>query len=106
MLNDTRPDVLADSHDAYFAMGIDAVEPRPWARTGSTSPTTASTTAWKSSLRRGMEISRERTKRQNKQTDGCARSAAPWVRASSPPASATALTTMISKSGLRSLNEQ
>ncbi|WP_314214931.1 methionine synthase [Pseudarthrobacter equi] len=26
ILNDTRPDVLADIHDAYFATGIDAVE--------------------------------------------------------------------------------
>lgn len=26
ILNDTRPDVLADIHDAYFAVGIDAVE--------------------------------------------------------------------------------
>ncbi|MFC9773398.1 MULTISPECIES: methionine synthase [unclassified Pseudarthrobacter] len=26
ILNDTRPDVLADIHDAYFAAGIDAVE--------------------------------------------------------------------------------
>src|SRR5215217_941221 len=26
ILNDTRPDVLADIHDAYFAAGADAVE--------------------------------------------------------------------------------
>lgn len=26
VLNDTRPDVIADIHDAYFAVGIDAVE--------------------------------------------------------------------------------
>lgn len=26
ILNDTRPDVLADIHDAYFAVGVDAVE--------------------------------------------------------------------------------
>ena len=26
ILNDTRPDVIADIHDAYFAVGIDAVE--------------------------------------------------------------------------------
>lgn len=26
ILNDTRPDVIGDIHDAYFAVGIDAVE--------------------------------------------------------------------------------
>jgi hypothetical protein len=31
ILNDTRPDVLADIHDVYFAVGIDAVETNTFA---------------------------------------------------------------------------
>ncbi|ALV41976.1 hypothetical protein AU252_13075 [Pseudarthrobacter sulfonivorans] len=49
ILNATRPDVLADIHDAYFAVGVDAVETNTCGAYWSTSPTAASTTGLKSS---------------------------------------------------------
>ena len=52
ILNDTRPDVVADIHRAYFAAARTPWRPTPSARTCPTSPTTASRTGSGSSPRR------------------------------------------------------
>ncbi|WP_353710279.1 methionine synthase [Arthrobacter sp. K5] len=80
ILNDTRPDVLADIHDAYFATGIDAVETNTFGANWSNLSDYGIDDRIEELARKGAEIARERAEAAEK-TDGRIR----WVLGSMGP---------------------
>ncbi|MCE3244796.1 MAG: methionine synthase, partial [Arthrobacter sp.] len=60
ILNDTRPDVIADIHDAYFAVGIDAVETNTFGANWSNLSDYGIDDRIEELARRGAQIARER----------------------------------------------
>ncbi|MBP1233008.1 5-methyltetrahydrofolate--homocysteine methyltransferase [Arthrobacter sp. PvP102] len=80
ILNDTRPDVLADIHDAYFATGIDAVETNTFGANWSNLSDYGIDDRIEELARKGAEIARERAEAAEK-TDGRMR----WVLGSMGP---------------------
>jgi 5-methyltetrahydrofolate--homocysteine methyltransferase len=92
ILNATRPDVLADIHDAYFAVGIDAVETNTFGANWSNLSDYGIDDRIEELARKRAEIARERAEAAEK-TGGRMR----WVRAPSSPAPATPATTTSSR---------
>ncbi len=80
ILNDTRPDVLADIHDAYFATGIDAVETNTFGANWSNLSDYGIDDRIEELARKGAEIARESAEAAEK-TDGRMR----WVLGSMGP---------------------
>ncbi|MDQ0632406.1 5-methyltetrahydrofolate--homocysteine methyltransferase [Arthrobacter pascens] len=80
ILNHTRPDVLADIHDAYFAVGIDAVETNTFGANWSNLSDYGIDDRIEELARKGAEIARERAEAAEK-TDGRMR----WVLGSMGP---------------------
>jgi len=80
ILNDTRPDVLADIHDAYFATGIDAVETNTFGANWSNLSDYGIDDRIEELARKGAEIARERAEAAE-ETDGRMR----WVLGSIGP---------------------
>lgn len=80
ILNDTRPDVLADIHDAYFATGIDAVETNTFGANWSNLSDYGIDDRIEELARKGAEIARERAEAAEA-TDGRMR----WVLGSMGP---------------------
>ncbi|MBT2519421.1 methionine synthase [Arthrobacter sp. ISL-28] len=80
ILNDTRPDVLADIHDAYFAVGIDAVETNTFGANWSNLSDYGIDDRIEELARKGAKIARERAEAAEK-TDGRMR----WVLGSMGP---------------------
>ncbi|CAN7518120.1 methionine synthase [Arthrobacter sp. LjRoot78] len=80
ILNDTRPDVLADIHDAYFATGIDAVETNTFGANWSNLSDYGIDDRIEELARKGAQIARERAEAAEK-TDGRMR----WVLGSMGP---------------------
>lgn len=80
ILNVTRPDVLADIHDAYFAVGIDAVETNTFGANWSNLSDYGIDDRIEELARKGAEIARERAEAAEK-TDGRMR----WVLGSMGP---------------------
>nr|ADN91858.1 putative methionine synthase [Arthrobacter globiformis] len=80
ILNDTRPDVLADIHDAYFATGIDAVETNTFGANWSNLSDYGIDDRIEELARKGAEIARERAEAAEK-TDERMR----WVLGSMGP---------------------
>jgi 5-methyltetrahydrofolate--homocysteine methyltransferase len=80
ILNDTRPDVLADIHDAYFAVGIDAVETNTFGANWSNLSDYGIDDRIEELARKGANIARERAEAAEK-TDGRMR----WVLGSMGP---------------------
>ena len=80
ILNATRPDVLADIHDAYFAVGIDAVETNTFGANWSNLSDYGIDDRIEELARKGAEIARERAEAAEK-TDGRMR----WVLGSMGP---------------------
>lgn len=80
ILNDTRPDVLADIHDAYFATGIDAVETNTFGANWSNLSDYGIDDRIEELARKGAEIARDRAEAAEK-TDGRMR----WVLGSMGP---------------------
>ncbi|MDR7160937.1 methionine synthase [Arthrobacter sp. BE255] len=80
ILNDTRPDVLADIHDAYFATGIDAVETNTFGANWSNLSDYGIDDRIEELARKGAAIARERAEAAE-QTDGRMR----WVLGSMGP---------------------
>ena len=80
ILNATRPDVLADIHDAYFATGIDAVETNTFGANWSNLSDYGIDDRIEELARKGAEIARERAEAAEK-TDGRMR----WVLGSMGP---------------------
>lgn len=80
ILNDTRPDVLADIHDAYFATGIDAVETNTFGANWSNLSDYGIDDRIEELARKGAAIARERAEAAEK-TDGRMR----WVLGSMGP---------------------
>ncbi|WP_247040740.1 methionine synthase [Arthrobacter rhizosphaerae] len=80
ILNHTRPDVLADIHDAYFATGIDAVETNTFGANWSNLSDYGIDDRIEELARKGAEIARERAEAAEK-TDGRMR----WVLGSMGP---------------------
>ncbi len=60
ILNDTRPDVIADIHDAYFAVGIDAVETNTFGANWSNLSDYGIDDRIEELARKGAQIARER----------------------------------------------
>jgi 5-methyltetrahydrofolate--homocysteine methyltransferase len=80
ILNDTRPDVLADIHDAYFATGIDAVETNTFGANWSNLSDYGIDDRIEELARKGAKIARERAEAAEA-TDGRMR----WVLGSMGP---------------------
>ena len=80
ILNATRPDVLGDIHDAYFAVGIDAVETNTFGANWSNLSDYGIDDRIKELARKGAEIARDRAEAAEK-TDGRMR----WVLGSMGP---------------------
>ncbi|RAM36541.1 methionine synthase [Arthrobacter globiformis] len=80
ILNDTRPDVIGDIHDAYFATGIDAVETNTFGANWSNLSDYGIDDRIEELARKGAEIARERAEAAEK-TDGRMR----WVLGSMGP---------------------
>ncbi|WP_458112121.1 methionine synthase [Arthrobacter sp. R1-13] len=80
ILNHTRPDVLADIHDAYFATGIDAVETNTFGANWSNLSDYGIDDRIEELARKGAKIARERAEAAEK-TDGRMR----WVLGSMGP---------------------
>ncbi|WP_320536650.1 methionine synthase [Pseudarthrobacter sp. IC2-21] len=80
ILNHTRPDVLADIHDAYFAVGVDAVETNTFGANWSNLSDYGIDDRIEELARKGAEIARERAEAAAK-TDGRMR----WVLGSMGP---------------------
>ncbi|WP_028269735.1 methionine synthase [Arthrobacter sp. UNC362MFTsu5.1] len=80
ILNHTRPDVLADIHDAYFATGIDAVETNTFGANWSNLSDYGIDDRIEELARKGAEIARDRAEAAEK-TDGRMR----WVLGSMGP---------------------
>jgi 5-methyltetrahydrofolate--homocysteine methyltransferase len=80
ILNHTRPDVLADIHDAYFAVGIDAVETNTFGANWSNLSDYGIDDRIEELARKGAEIARDRAEAAEK-TDGRMR----WVLGSMGP---------------------
>ena len=80
ILNATRPDVLADIHDAYFAVGIDAVETNTFGANWSNLSDYGIDDRIEELARKGAEIARDRAEAAEK-TDGRMR----WVLGSMGP---------------------
>jgi 5-methyltetrahydrofolate--homocysteine methyltransferase len=80
ILNDTRPDVLADIHDAYFAVGIDAVETNTFGANWSNLSDYGIDDRIEELARKGAKIARERAEAAEA-TDGRMR----WVLGSMGP---------------------
>lgn len=80
ILNDTRPDVLADIHDAYFATGIDAVETNTFGANWSNLSDYGIDDRIEELARKGAQIARDRAEAAEK-TDGRMR----WVLGSMGP---------------------
>ncbi|MDQ0000345.1 methionine synthase [Pseudarthrobacter sulfonivorans] len=80
ILNHTRPDVLADIHDAYFATGIDAVETNTFGANWSNLSDYGIDDRIEELARKGAEIARERAEAAE-ETDGRMR----WVLGSMGP---------------------
>ncbi|MEO5780810.1 MAG: homocysteine S-methyltransferase family protein, partial [Arthrobacter oryzae] len=80
ILNATRPDVLADIHDAYFAVGIDAVETNTFGANWSNLSDYGIDHRIEELARKGAAIARERAEAAEK-TDGRMR----WVLGSMGP---------------------
>lgn len=80
ILNVTRPDVLADIHDAYFAVGIDAVETNTFGANWSNLSDYGIDDRIEELARKGAEIARDRAEAAEK-TDGRMR----WVLGSMGP---------------------
>ncbi|WP_164204708.1 methionine synthase [[Micrococcus luteus] ATCC 49442] len=80
ILNHTRPDVLADIHDAYFSTGIDAVETNTFGANWSNLSDYGIDDRIEELARKGAEIARERAEAAEK-TDGRMR----WVLGSMGP---------------------
>src|SRR6478609_7788265 len=80
ILNHTRPDVLADIHDAYFATGIDAVETNTFGANWSNLSDYGIDDRIEELARKGAQIARERAEAAE-ETDGRMR----WVLGSMGP---------------------
>lgn len=80
ILNDTRPDVLADIHDAYFAVGIDAVETNTFGANWSNLSDYGIDDRIEELARKGAQIARDRAEAAEA-TDGRMR----WVLGSMGP---------------------
>src|SRR6478609_9229946 len=80
ILNDTRPDVIADIHDAYFATGIDAVETNTFGANWSNLSDYGIDDRIEELARKGAQIARERAEAAE-ETDGRMR----WVLGSMGP---------------------
>ncbi|MFE8887856.1 methionine synthase [Pseudarthrobacter enclensis] len=80
ILNDTRPDVIADIHDAYFAAGIDAVETNTFGANWSNLSDYGIDDRIEELARKGARIARERAEAAE-ETDGRMR----WVLGSMGP---------------------
>lgn len=80
ILNDTRPDVLADIHDAYFATGIDAVETNTFGANWSNLSDYGIDDRIEELANKGAKIARERAEAAE-ETDGRMR----WVLGSMGP---------------------
>ncbi len=80
ILNDTRPDVIADIHDAYFATGIDAVETNTFGANWSNLSDYGIDDRIAELALKGAKIARERAEEAEK-TDGRTR----WVLGSMGP---------------------
>src|SRR6478609_1987839 len=80
ILNDTRPDVIADIHDAYFAVGIDAVETNTFGANWSNLSDYGIDDRIEELARKGAAIARERAEAAE-ETDGRMR----WVLGSMGP---------------------
>ncbi|MGN7252977.1 methionine synthase [Arthrobacter sp. SAFR-014] len=80
ILNDTRPDVIGDIHDAYFAVGIDAVETNTFGANWSNLSDYGIDDRIEELARKGAKIARERAEAAEK-TDGRMR----WVLGSMGP---------------------
>jgi len=80
ILNDTRPDVLADIHDAYFATGIDAVETNTFGANWSNLSDYGIDDRIEELANKGARIARERAEAAE-ETDGRMR----WVLGSMGP---------------------
>ncbi|KIC65278.1 methionine synthase [Pseudarthrobacter phenanthrenivorans] len=80
ILNDTRPDVIADIHDAYFATGIDAVETNTFGANWSNLSDYGIDDRIEELARKGAKIARERAEAAEG-TDGRMR----WVLGSMGP---------------------
>ncbi|SDT59140.1 methionine synthase (B12-dependent) [Pseudarthrobacter equi] len=80
ILNDTRPDVLADIHDAYFAAGIDAVETNTFGANWSNLSDYGIDDRIEELAQKGARIARERAEAAE-ETDGRMR----WVLGSMGP---------------------
>ncbi|MCT9627368.1 methionine synthase [Pseudarthrobacter equi] len=80
ILNDTRPDVLADIHDAYFATGIDAVETNTFGANWSNLSDYGIDDRIEELAHKGARIARERAEAAE-ETDGRMR----WVLGSMGP---------------------
>lgn len=80
ILNDTRPDVIADIHDAYFATGIDAVETNTFGANWSNLSDYGIDDRIAELARKGARIARERAEAAE-ETDGRMR----WVLGSMGP---------------------
>ncbi|WP_045731105.1 methionine synthase [Pseudarthrobacter chlorophenolicus] len=80
ILNDTRPDVIADIHDAYFATGIDAVETNTFGANWSNLSDYGIDDRITELAQKGARIARERAEAAEK-TDGRMR----WVLGSMGP---------------------
>lgn len=80
ILNDTRPDVLADIHDAYFATGIDAVETNTFGANWSNLSDYGIDDRIEELAHKGAKIARERAEAAE-ETDGRMR----WVLGSMGP---------------------
>lgn len=80
ILNDTRPDVIADIHDAYFAVGIDAVETNTFGANWSNLSDYGIDDRIEELARKGAAIARERAEAAEAQ-DGRMR----WVLGSMGP---------------------
>jgi len=97
ILNDTRPDIIADIHDAYFATGIDAVETNTFGANWSNLFDYGIGDRIEELARKGAKSPANAPKPQKKQTAASAGSSAPWARAPNSPAWATPATTGSSK---------
>ncbi len=80
ILNDTRPDVIADIHDAYFATGIDAVETNTFGANWSNLSDYGIDDRISELAQKGAKIARERAEAAE-ETDGRMR----WVLGSMGP---------------------
>ena len=93
ILNVSRPDMIAAIHDAYLAVGIDAVETNTFGANWSNLSDYDIDDRIEELAEAGARIARERVEAAEARTAGCGGSSARWVRAPSSRASATPPTT-------------